>query len=68
MEYYDDEEEDVKDNLADIYFYKFHFNSSGNKEGKYSDNFKNKYKRLKNYKQIKNLFRKKNKKLLYLGK
>ena len=56
--YYDEKEGDNKDNLADIYFYKVHFKNSGNKEGKYSANFKAKYGKLKNYKNVKNLFRK----------
>ena len=58
LNYYDDESINSKDNLSDIYLYKYYYKKSGNKEGKFSDNFKKKYEKNLNYKNIKNLFKK----------
>ena len=56
LNYYDDNNK-LGDNLSDIYYYIYHYNKSNKKEGKYSINFNNKYKKSKDIRKLKKLFK-----------
>lgn len=58
LTFYDDEDEDSKDNLSDIYYYLYYYFKSGKTTGKYSDNFKAKHNNFKNIKAKQNEFKK----------
>ncbi len=57
LKYYNDDSSEKQDNLADIYYYIYHYNNSENKSGKYSKNFEKKYKGA-NIRAKKNAFKK----------
>ena len=55
LSFYDDEDDNSKNNLSDIYYYLYHYFKSGKTASKFSDKFKIKYKNSKNFKKKKNL-------------
>ena len=43
LQYYNDDDLTIKDNLSDIYYYKYYYNLTNGKEGKFSKDFIKKY-------------------------
>ena len=58
LQYYNDDDIMIKDNLSDIYYYKYDYNLTHGKKYKYSKNFLKKYKDKSDIRIIKKNFKK----------